>query len=204
MERGNALAVATAIQLLVATVAPAQEPAADATLRAVAAPDEASGRSFDIPVGEQVRLLLGGLRVEGRVSASDDLALTIVQGNGVSYRASREALDRVEVARRRPRLQGALRAGLIGAVVGGGVSASFLVGQRENADGSCTDAYGTPQICATRQQVGQDAALGFAFGALIGALWPGHHWQRVRIDRVRVSVSSAPGGGVAARASVRF
>lgn len=200
----RALAVATAVQFLVVAAAPAQEAAAPAERAAIGAATRGGRTAIDIPLGERVRLSLGGMRVEGRVSASDDLGLTIVQPNGVSYRASREALDRLEVARPRPRLQAALRAGLIGAVVGGGMSASFLVGQKESPDGSCTDAYGTPQICATKSQVGQDTALGFTFGALLGALWPGHRWERVRVDRVRVSIGPAPGGGVAAQTSVRF
>jgi len=199
----RALAVATVAQLLVAAVAPAEE-RPDPAASAAPARGRETRAAINLPVGDRVRLNLGGMRVEGRVSSSDDQGLTIVQENGVAYRAARESLDGLEVSRPRPRLKAALRAGLIGAAVMGGLGAVTMVGQEKLPDGSCTDSFQTPQECTTGAQVAEMAAISGFVGVVIGLVWPGQQWERVKMDRVRVGVGPAPGGGVAAQATVGF
>jgi hypothetical protein len=201
----KALSVATVVQLLGVAVAPARAgsgPEAEAAVGV--ASGDGGGVRIDIPVGARVRLKLGGMHVDGLVSASDDAGLTIVQPNGVSYRAAREALDGLEVARPRPRLKGAVRGALLGAAIGGGIAAASLAGQKENPDGTCTDSFGTPEICTTGSQVAEMASMSAFLGFTIGLLFPGPLGARAAVDGVRVGVGPAPGGGVAARASVRF
>jgi hypothetical protein len=187
------LAAVALVSFSFATALPAQDVA-------VAAPSPYP----DVPLGERVRVTVGGMRVEGTVAASDGTGLTLLLERGVTYRALQSDLDRLEVARRRSWLAGAGRGALIGGLSVAAITAATIPGQKEEPDGTCTDSFGAPQICTTGRQVVEGLAMGALTGAIIGILFPGSRWERVENYEVRVGVAPAPGGGLAASASVGF
>jgi len=193
------MAVAVVVQMVAAGAAPAAEVETQTSVGTTSAP-----ATFGLPLGARARFDIGGMHVEGQVSSMDELGVTIMQENGLPYRVGVEAIDGLEVARARPRIQAAFRGALIGAAFGGALQGSLMVGQQQADDGSCTDAMGTPQECQTKAMLAETVALGALTGLVVGVLWPGHHWERVKVNRVRVGVGLAPGGGVAARATVSF
>lgn len=157
-----------------------------------------------LPVGERVRLDLGGTKVEGRLIPGDAGGMTVLQKNGATFRVESAWIRQIEVARRRSWLIGAGRGALIGSLTVAAIDGVLMAGTQENPDGTCTDAYGAPTICVTREQMASDIAVGAFVGAVIGSIWPGHRWERLQTDRIRVSVAPAPGGGVGVRTSVSF
>jgi hypothetical protein len=187
------LAVVALASFSFATALPAQD-------IAVAAPTAFP----NVPLGEHVRVTVGGLRVEGTVAASDGSGLTLLMERGVTYRALRTDLERLEVARRRSWLAGAGRGALIGGLSMAAITAATIPGQEKQPDGTCTDSFGAPQICTTGRQVAEGLAMGALTGAIIGALFPGKRWERVGSHEVRIGVSPAPGGGVAVQTALSF
>jgi len=151
-----------------------------------------------------VRLDLAGVRVEGRLVVDDAGGMTVLRKNGAAFRAESAFIQGVEVARRRNWLLGAGRGALIGGLAVAAIDGVLMVGQKENPDGTCTDPYGTPTLCASRDQLASDVAVGALVGAVLGSIWPGHRWERLQTDRIRVSVAPAPGGGVGVLTTVSF
>ncbi len=196
LRLSRVLALAAVTQLSLGTAVPAQ----DLALRRPAG----HPKHPNVPLGERVRITVGGLRVEGTVASSDPDGLTLLMKNGVTYRTAVDSIDRMEVARRRGWLAGAGRGALIGGLSVAAMAAAVLPGQKKEPDGTCTDSFGAPQICTTGRQVAEGLAMGALTGAVIGMLFPGTTWHRVESAGVRVGVTPAPGGGVAVRAAVTF
>ena len=157
-----------------------------------------------LPVGEVVRLDVSGVRVEGRLVVDDAGGMTILRRNGAIVRVESPWIQQIEVARRRSWLLGAGRGALIGGLTVAAIDGAIMVGEKKNPDGACTDAYGAPTLCTTRDQIASDVAVGALVGAVLGSIWPGHRWERLQTDRIRVGVTRAPGGGVGVRTSLSF
>jgi hypothetical protein len=158
--------------------------------------------------GQKVRLTArNDVRVEGTVVKADEGVLRMRGPDGGIHSFDPSDLRRVEVVERRSRLRGTGFGALTGAAVGGLLVVSSLaaqVGSTRSPDGrTCYDNLGSASPCASTRDFPAVMAGGAVLGAIIGAIWPGHHYVTVRPERLTLRVAPSR-GGVAAAATVGF
>jgi hypothetical protein len=158
--------------------------------------------------GQKVRLTVrNNTRVQGTLveAAEDQFRLRRLDGTVQSFDLS--DLRRVEVRERRSRLRGTAFGALTGAAVGGliGLSALALdVGATRSPDGlTCYDRFGSSSPCTKASDIPAAMGGGAMIGALIGVVWPGHHYTTVRPDQLALRVAPSR-GGVAVAATIGF
>ena len=158
--------------------------------------------------GQRLRLTVtNNVRVEGIFLAADEARLKVLRRDGSVQSFDRSDLSRIEIAERNSRLSGAARGALVGVATGGLLGLTALsadLGATKSPDGqTCYDGFGNASPCTKASDIPAVMAGGAIVGALIGAIWPGHHYATV--DPARVAVRVAPAArGVAVAATVRF
>jgi hypothetical protein len=132
--------------------------------------------------------------------------VTIVDERGVALTLERSQIARLEVGRRRGRGQGALRGALWGGAVAAlaGVTVYAMDQGSKREDGLCGDLETGITTCTKASEIPAGIFGGVLFGAVIGSAWPGMEWKPTDSDAFRVAVTPVAGGGVGARATIRF
>jgi hypothetical protein len=133
-----------------------------------------------------------GATLTGRLVAVDAENWTIaVDGQRTAFAIPRYAIDAVDVGSGHQTAKGMLRGAGVGALVGAALG--FAAGS------GCGNAFGCPGPGGGAVVLGIPGA---AIGALIGATTGAEHWERVPVDRIRLSFGARPGRSVGA--SVAF
>jgi hypothetical protein len=158
--------------------------------------------------GQRLRLTVANnVRVEGTFLEADEARLKVLRRDGSVQWFDRADLSRVEIAERKSRLSGATRGALVGVAAGGLLGLAALsadLGATRSPDGqTCYDGFGNASPCVKASDIPAVLAGGALVGALIGAIWPGHHYATVAPGRIAVRVAPAA-RGVAVEAAVRF
>jgi hypothetical protein len=158
--------------------------------------------------GRKVRLRVrNNARVEGTLVEADGDGLRLRRTDGTVQSFDLNDLRQVEFSERRSRVRGTAYGALTGAVMGGIIGLSALAantGATRSPDGlTCYDRFGSSSPCAKASDIPAMAGGCAMIGALIGVVWPGHHYTTVRPERLTLRVAPAR-GGVAVAATVGF
>lgn len=191
------LLVVTLLSLASAVSARADEPAPPA--RPV---------GFTGTEGQRLRLTVtNNVRVEGTFLGADETRLRILRRDGSVQWFERSDLGRIEIAERKSRLSGSARGALVGLTAGALLGLSAVAGDAgatKSPDGrTCYDGFGSASPCTKASDIPAVMAGGAVVGAVLGAIWPGHHYVTVEPGRLAVRVAPAA-GGVALAATVGF
>jgi hypothetical protein len=167
-----------------------------------------TARGAEEPVsGSRIRVTapsIAGKRLVGVIVGLDETTLRIEREEGQPPIAvPRASITKIETSRHRSRKgQGAA----IGAVFG--LAAALVVGATAGSDCSNSDTVSPLRmiLCYNRGEVTALAGvLTVPAGMLLGALaFPGEEWEVMGVDRLRLAVTPALGGGVRAAVAIRF
>ncbi len=153
-----------------------------------------------VRAGDRVRVTAPGLflgRLVGRVvTLTADSCVLKIEGRADTTAIALASLTKLEVRRgqRSHWLEGAAIGVVAGMVVG--YTFSYPLGA------ACTAEVYDRCIATGGSLIG--GVLGFLIGADLGRKYKGDRWQRVPLDRLRVGLGPAPGGGLAAAISITF
>ena len=154
-------------------------------------PTEARSEEILSP-GARVRITApsAGKPSKGRLVSFDDQALIVVfDGGAAPSRIPREAVERIQVAKR-SRALGVLRGAGIGAAAGfaGGALGARIFSDEPEGAGVAAFIYGS---------------LGTVVGAAVGAALPVQRWQDTDAHKLRLGLAPRP-DGLGASLSVSF